>query len=412
MTIMLRDNNKWDIIARDFIRVLIASAFRRDLDLRRYIEESAKKLNLRLRRRSFKGRVLHLTEYLALSFYHRTDDLLVYVAGCGDYRALLFNAMFSGLSTREIDKIDAFVTIVGSRLTLTSTTIRAQINLALDGLERAIENVMFWAEDDGIDDLDSMIQLRDWVMNVFLVGRLGNHGTAPRVISLSLKLLTRMMKIFLPDKFAPNQNICTASENLTSTAYVKLVHSLKECLCNSLRSYYYETIVAEFFHCARHLLALPCTLGVAEGTVTILSWACAPPTNSTDNISSEHSTYTYEVIIWLKVCGELLRHQATTKVLRDLLLQVNLNGDANTSSLDVAGPNYVSLKRFCSSLDTLNKLERDLTLQTAKNVLISNPYVGKSIGNTDIMSQHTLSGESLRAIDEYCRYLNSRGCDS
>jgi hypothetical protein len=60
----------------------------------------------------------------------------------------------------------------------------------------------------------------------------------------------------------------------------------------------------------------------------------------------------------------------------------------------------------------LNKLERDLSLQTAKNVLIYNPYVRKSICNTNNMSQNTVSGESLKAIDEYDRYFNSLGCDS
>ena len=419
LTLILQNDNNWgNSIARDFIRVeLIASAFRRDLDLRRNIEESAEKLNIRLRRRSSKGQLLHLTNNLAISFYRRTDDLLVYSAGYEEYRVQLFSAMIGWVSTREIDKIEAFVMIVGSRLTLTSETIRAHISLAPDGLERAADNRIVLAEDDRFDDMGSMIRFRGWVMNIFLVGRLGSRSTSRCVVSMSLKLLTCMMKIFSSNQFAPSQKICTNSENLTSIACVKLVHSLKECLCNSVRSYLDATFVSEFFRCFRHLLALPCTLGVAsagEKSVTLLSWACASSINSTDadSISCHHSSYTYEVITWLKVCGELLRHQATTKVLRDLLIEVSANGETNISSLDVAGPNFGSLRHFCTSMDTLNKLERDLSLQTAKNVLIYNPYVRKSICNTNNMSQNTVSGESLKAIDEYDRYFNSLGCDS
>lgn len=417
LTLILQNDNNWEnILARDFIRVKLIVPAIRGMDLRQTIEESAKDLNLRLRRRSSKGRLNHLTEHFAMSLYRRADDLLVYAAANADYRALLFRAMIDGISTRENDKIDAFVTIAASRLTLIPEAARAHTCLSLDGLERAIDNGRFWAKYDGIDDPDSTTLFRGWVMNVFLVGRLGSHGTTPRVVSVSLKLLTCIMKILSSDEFVPSQKICNDSGNLTSTACVKLVHSLKECFCNTVRSCLDETFVAEFFRCVRHLLALPCTFGVTpvgEKTWTVLSWACASSATSieVDSISSDHSSYTYEVIMWLKVCGEILRHRATTTVLRGLLIEMRANGEVSTSALDVATQNYGSLRHFCMSFDRLNKLERVLSLQTAKDVVISNPYARKVICNTNNMSQNTVSGESLRAIDEYVRYLNSLGCD-
>ncbi|KAL3791298.1 hypothetical protein ACHAW5_006330 [Stephanodiscus triporus] len=418
MTLMLRQNNNWEsIIARDFVRLnLIASAFRGNLDLRRTIEEVAVKLNLCLRRRGHPGSSdgtlpLTLTEDLSMSFYRRTGDLLVYAAACGDkdnYRVVLFNA-FRGFSSKGNAVIDAFITSVSSRLTLTPETIIDRITLPSDGLGRAMNNRMVSADVDSIDDLESMIELRDWVMNVFLVGRLGNDSTTRPCISMSLQLLTRMIKIFLSDEFSPRQKIYNDSGNLTSIAtYTKLIHSLKECLCNSVRSNLDETFVAEFFCCARYFLALPYTLKAAsleKETVTLLSWVRASSPNTTDsNESSSHqSAYIYEVFVCLLLCGELLRHQETSNILRDFLIQMN-----NNEPSPAAKPNYIEIRKFCISFDKLGKLERDLSLKRTNSIQISNPYAGKSMGNTDIMSQKTFSGESLRAIDEYSNYLMSQ----
>jgi hypothetical protein len=432
MTLMLRQNNNWEsIIARDLVRLnLIASAFRGNLDLRRTIEEVAVKLNLCLRRRSSVGHLLHLielhlTEDLSMSFYRRTGDLLVYAAGCGDkdnYRVVLFNAMLRGFSSKENAVIDAFITSVSSRLILTSETIIDRITLPSDGLERAMNNRMVSADVDGIDDLELMIGLRDWVMNVFLVGRLGNDSTTRPCISMSLKLLTRMIKIFLSDEFSPRQKIYNDNGNLTSIAtYTKLIHSLKECLCNSVRSNLDETFVAEFFCCARYILSLPYTLKAAsleKETVTLLSWVRASSTNTTDsNESSSHqSAYIYEVFVCLLLCGELLRHQETANILRDFLIQTNNNEGAlgcqgmstTVEPNPAAKPNYIEIRKFCISFDKLGKLERDLSLKRTNSIQISNPYADKSMGNADIMSKNTFSGESLRAIDEYSNYLMSQ----
>ena len=413
LTILLRENNNWEsIVARDLVRSLIASAFRGDLDLRRTIEGVANKLNLCLRRRSSKGQLLHLTEDLCTSFSRRTGDLLVYAAGCGDkdnYRVVLFNAMLRGVSSKGNAIVDAFVTTVGSSLILTSETIGAHSTLSSDGLERAIDNRIFCGENDGIDDLESMIGLRDWVMNVFLVGRLGSSGTAPLVISMSLKLLIRMIEIFSSDEFSPGQKIYDDSGNLASIAiYIKLVHSLKECLCNSVRSSLDEKFVAEFFCCARHFLALPCTLKSAsldKETKTLLSWATSSKnTAHSDEVSYLHSAYIYECFMWLKFFGELLRYQATTAILRDFLIQINKNREAKNFPLGVSEPNY---RKFCASFNKLNKLECDLSLYRTKSMQISNPYAGKSISNADSGSQHIVSGESLSAIEEYGNSLMS-----
>jgi len=414
MTLLLCENNNWEsVVARDLVRCnLIASAFRGDLDLRRTIEGVANKLNLCLRRRSSKGQLLHLTEDLFTSFSRRTGDLLVYAADCGDkdnYRVVLFNAMLRGVSSKGNASVDAFITTVGSRLILTSETIGARSTLSPDGLERAIDNRIFCGENDGIDDLESMIGLRDWVMSVFLVGRLGSAGTAPLVISMSLKFLTRMIKIFSSDEFSPRQKIYDVSGNLASIAiYIKLVHSLKECLCNSIRSSLDEKFVAEFFCCARHFLALPCTLKSAsldKESKTLLSWASPPSMNTahSDDVSYLHSAYIYEFFMWLKLFGELLRHQATTAILRDFLNQIYKNGETK-SPLEVSEPNYL---KFCTSFNTLNKLECDLSLYRTNSMQISNPYSGKSIGNADSGSQNIVSGESLSAIEEYGNYLMS-----
>ena len=414
MTLLLCENNNWEsVVARDLVRCnLIASAFRGDLDLRRTIEGVANKLNLCLRRRSSKGQLLNLTEDLFTSLSRRTCDLLVYAADCGDkdnYRVVLFNAMLRGVSSKGNASVDAFITTVGSRLILTSETIGARSTLSPDGLERAIDNRIFCGENDGIDDLESMIGLRDWVMSVFLVGRLGSAGTAPLVISMSLKFLTCMIKIFSSDEFSPRQKIYDVSGNLASIAiYIKLVHSLKECLCNSIRSSLDEKFVAEFFCCARHFLALPCTLKSAsldKESKTLLSWASPPSMNTahSDEVSYLHSAYIYEFFMWLKLFGELLRHQATTAILRDFLNQINKNGETK-SPLEVSEPNYL---KFCTSFNTLNKLECDLSLYRTNSTQISNPYAGKSIGNADSGSQNIVSGESLSAIEEYGNYLMS-----
>ena len=410
MTLLLCENNNWEsVVARDLVRCnLIASAFRGDLDLRRTIEEAATKLNLFLRRRSSKGQLLHLTEDLFASFSRRTGDLLAYAAGCGDkdnYRVVLFNAMLRGVSSKGNAVVDAFVTTVGSSLILTSETIGAHSTLSSDALERAIDNRIFCGENDGIDDLESMIGLRDWVMNVFLVGRLGSSGTAPLVISMSLKLLIRMIEIFSSDEFSPGQKIYDDSGNLASIAiYIKLVHSLKECLCNSVRSSLDEKFVAEFFCCARHFLALPCTLkseSLDKATDTLFSWASLSSMNTahSDKVSYLHSAYMYEFFMWLKLFGELLRHQATGAILRDFLLRMNKNGEVVVSE-----PNY---GKFCASFNTLSKLECDLSLYRTKSIQISNPYAGKSMGNVDSGSQNIVSGESLSAIEEYGNYIMS-----
>ncbi len=411
MTLLLRENKNWEsVITRDLLRCnLIASAFRGDLDLRRTIEGIANKLNLCLRRRSFKGQLVHLTEDLFMSFYRRTDDLLVYAAGCGDkdnYRVVLFNAMLRGVSSKGNALVDAFITTVSSRLILTSETVGAHSTLSTG----AIDSRILCAKNDGIDGLESMIELRDWVMNVFLVGRLGSAGTAPLVISTSLKFLTRMIEIFLSDVFFPSQKIYDDSGNLASIAtYIKLIHSLKECLCNSVRSNLDEKFVAEFFCCARHFLALPYTLKAAsldKETVTLLSWASASSTNTahSNEVSYLHSAYIYEFSMWLMLFGELLRHQATTNFLRDFIIQINKNGEANNKPLEVSEPNY---GKFCTSFNKLNNLEGDLSLHRTKSMQISNPYAGKSVGTADSGSQPTVSGKSFGAIEEYGNFLMS-----
>jgi hypothetical protein len=122
-------------------------------------------------------------------------------------------------------------------------------------------------------------------------------------------------------------------------------------------------------------------------------------TAHSDKVSYLHSAYMYEFFMWLKLFGELLRHQATAAIVRDFLLRINKNGEA-----EVSDPNY---GKFCASFNTLNKLECDLSLYRTKSIQISNPYAGKSMGNVDSGSQNIVSGESLSAIEEYGNYIMS-----
>ena len=420
MTLILRSNTVWDCIIRDLVRSdLILSAFRGELDIRRSIDAFATKLNLCRRKKSTKGPTQYVSDSLAMSFYRHTSDIVAYIASCevtDIYRALFFNSLLQGLTLKGTDVIDSLILSVSLRLNLTSEAVGTHTDISPDGLERALDNLMLCAEVDRIDDiahLESIIRLREWILNGFLAARLSSEGTSPPHVLMSLKLLSGIVKVFSSCRIVARQKICDKSGNLTSIAtYTKLLYSLKECLCAAIKSSVDVVFIAELFCCARQLLAVPHKFilqSLDNETATLLSCVrISYKTSCSDDSLSKRITYMHEVFTWFMVCGELLQDQIKTTILRDFLIQIKQGGEESNSYLqDITNVNHNRMQQCYSSLSFLKKLELELALHKTMGSQISNPYAPDKSSDSTHDVHDIISVESLSAIQEYSKYLSS-----
>lgn len=421
MTLMLRLNTVWDCsIIRDLVRSdLIVSAVRGELDIRRSIDAFATKLNLRLRKKTTKGPSQCVSESLSMSLYRRTGEIVAYIASCevtDNYRALFFNSLLQGLPLKGTDVIDSFISSVSLRLNLISEAVGTHSDISLNGLERAIDNLMLCAEVEQIDEiayLESIIRCREWVVNGFLAARLSSEGTSPPQVLMSLKLLTGIIKVFSSCMVVQRQKICDEIGNLASIAtYTKLLYSLKECLCIAIKFSVDVEFIAEFFCCARQLLAVAHSLSLQRDnhTTTLLSCVRISYTKScSDETLSKRMTYMHEVFMWFKVCGELLQDQVTTTILRDILIQIKQGAEESNNCLkDMTNTNDDRmLQQFCSSLNYMKKLELELALQKTMGFQVSNPYATDKSSDSIYNVHDIISVESLSAVQEYIKYLSS-----
>ena len=420
MTLMLQENVTWKgTDTFNFVRSnMIASTFRGNLDLRRSIEASAVNFSLCLRKKSAKGNLNRMSEDLLTSFFRRTNSLLVYAASCADnYRAVLFNAMLHGLPSMDTAMIDSFMKAVSYRLILTSDAVGVHTAASSDGLQRAVDDRLLYAEvlsDDAIEK-EAILSLRSWVMDNFFVILLNSRSTATSLRSITLKLLMIMIKTFSSKEMALREKIYDPSGNLTSIeTCAKLFHSIKECLCISIRSGVADSVfIAALFSCARQFLALPMADETSMDeftdvkTVTLLSLAHSSSSRKSEaGHGSSHLAYIYEISMWLNICGKLLQNQASLATLRGYLVRINnKNGDAGDHSLEDAESRNHEMQQLCSSFNTLKRLERDLSLVKINSSQRSNPYAKKtlSIGSDD--RNPVVTDESLTTIKEFSNCL-------
>ena len=421
MTLMVQENVTWkDTDTFNFVRSnMIASTFRGNLDLRRSIEASAVSFSLCLRKKSAKGSLNRMSEDLLTSFFRRTNSLLVYAASCADnYRAVLFNAMLHGLPSLDTAMIDSFIKTVSYRLILTSDAVGVHTTASSHGLQRAVDDHLLHADvlSDDIIEKEAILSLRSWVMDNFFVILLNSQSTATGLRSITLKLLMIMMKTFSSKEMASREKIYDPSGNLTSIeTCAKLFHSFKGCLCISIRSGLADSaFIAALFSCARQFLVVPIADEASTDefteerkTVTLLSLAhSSSPSKSEDGHGPSLLAYIYEISMWLNICGKLLQNQASTATLRGYLARIdNNNGDAGAYCLEGTESNNHEMRQLYLSFNTLNQLERDLSLVTINNAQRSNPYAKKtlSIGSGDLNT--LVTDESLNAIKEFSNCL-------
>lgn len=458
MTSMLRENIHWEgTDTCNFVRNnLIPSTFKGNLDLRRTIELSAKNLNLYLRKKdSSKGKLDRMPQDLLDSFVRRTDDLLVYAAGCTDnFKTVLFNAMFLGLPLRrEATMIDTFIETVSRRLVLTSEAIKVGSTVVCSGgLERAVDESLLCAEDFSNDEIDQEIfRLRDWAMGDFFTILLNGENTTTFLKCITLELLTCILKTFSSDGKTSRRNIYATGGNLTSVmTYMKLFHSFKECMCISIRSGTAEaTLIVKLFLCASQFLALPISERTTKSTGDRFiferngSWSCdrcfrkfsistydealihecdcMEKVSESDDGSTSSTLlqvaraasqgkrdgyrpliYIYEVSVWLHVCGKLLQKQESTAVLHTFLNRMKQNESSRDFALTDTELKY--LKVLCSSFNELRRLEKEMYL-VKDSSLATNPYA-KKLSNSG--SQASVANEeSLKAIEEFGKCLGA-----
>ena len=418
MTLMLRSNTVWDcIVIRDLVRSdLILSAFRGELDIRRSIDAFATKLNLRLRKKSTtKGPSQFVSDSLAMSFYRHASNIVAYIASCevtDIYRALFFNSLLQGLPLKGTDIIDSLISSVSLRLNLTSEAVGTHSDISPDGLERAIDNLMLCAEVERIDDiahLESIIRLREWVVNGFLAARLSSEGTSPPHVLMSLKLLSGIVKVFSSCGIVERQKICDKGGNLTSIAtYTKLLYSLKECLCTAIKSSMDVEFIAEFFCCARRLLAVPHKFilqSLDNETATLfLCVRISYKKSCSDETLSKRISYMHEAFMWFKDCGEQLQDQIMTTILRDILIQIKQGAEESNNCLeDITNVNSNGVQQCYSSLSYLKKLEVELGLHRTVSFQVSNPYAPDKSSDSTHNVHDIISVKSLSAMQEYIK---------
>ena len=422
MTLMLRSNTVWDcIVIRDLVRSdLILSAFRGELDIRRSIDAFATKLNLRLRKKSTtKGPSQFVSDSLAMSFYRHASNIVAYIASCevtDIYRALFFNSLLQGLPLKGTDIIDSLISSVSLRLNLTSEAVGTHSDISPDGLERAIDNLMLCAEVERIDDiahLESIIRLREWVVNGFLAARLSSEGTSPPHVLMSLKLLSGIVKVFSSCGIVERQKICDKGGNLTSIAtYTKLLYSLKECLCTAIKSSMDVEFIAEFFCCARRLLAVPHKFilqSLDNETATLfLCVRISYKKSCSDETLSKRISYMHEAFMWFKDCGEQLQDQIMTTILRDILIQIKQGAEESNNCLeDISIVNPNGVQQFYSSLSYLKKLEVELGLHRTVSFQVSNPYAPDKSSDSTHNVHDIISVKSLSAMQEYIKCFSN-----
>jgi hypothetical protein len=279
---------------------------------------------------------------------------------------------------------------------------------------------MLCAEVERINDiahLESIIKLREWVVNGFLAARLSSEGTSPPHVFMSLKLLSGIVKVFSSCGIVERQKICDKSGNLTSIAtYTKLLYSLKECLCTAIKSSVDDVFIAELFCCARQLLAVPHKFiqSLDNETATLLS--CVRITykkSCSDETLSRRITYMHEAFTWFMLCGEQLQDQITTTILRDILIQIKQGAEESNNCLEnITNVNHNGVQQCYTSLSYLKKLELELGLHRTMGFQVSNPYAtDKSLDSTHNVHD-IISVKSLSAMQGYIKYFSSMPNDN
>ena len=418
MNLMLRENTSWECTSTcKFVQSnIIAPIFRGNLQLRRSIEMSAVNLSLNLRKRSSKDGSSQMAEDMYASLIRRANDLLVYADD--GFKSTLFDSMLHGLTMlKDTDTVDSFLHIMSRRLVQVSGIYNS--TTSSDGLQRAVDDHFLCTElidGDDTNEHQSLLRLRNWIMTKFVALLNGRSITTPLRI-LTVRFLSRMISTFSSDDVSSRDKICDQDGNLMSLlTCTKLFRSLKECLCNSIRSGTADDVlVMVLFSCAKQFLGLSISGIVMDDSTesdnsTLLSLAqvCNQGLNLQDKISpydSQGLSYIYEVSSWLKICGGLLKSEHIS-VLHGFLIRIE----------DKVGDDYQleagesMLQHLCSSFNKVNSMERDLSLvNTYANVQRStNPYAKKApIPVSSHQDLHLLSRDSLQSIADFSSFFQS-----
>ena len=420
MNFMLRENTSWeDTNTCKFMQSnIIAPIFRGNLQMRGSIEMSAVNLSLSLRKRSSKDSSSQMAEDMYASLIRRANDLLLYADD--GFKSTLFDSMLHGLTmSKDTDTVDSFLHIMSRRLVLISQVSGVyNSTTSSDGLQRAVDNHFLCTElidGDDTSEHQSLLRLRNWIMNKF-VTLLNGRSITTHLRILTVRFLSCIIITFSSDDVFSRHKICDQDGNLMSLlTCTKLFRSLKECLCNSIRSGTADDIlVMALFSCAKRLLSLSISGIVMDDSTeaenrTLLSLAhvCNQGLDLQDKISPHDSqglSYIYEVSSWLNVCGGLLKSEHVS-ILHGFLVRIE-DKVGDTYKLE-AGESM--LQQLCSLFNKLNRMERDLSMvNTYPNVQRStNPYAKKApvqVGSQDL---HLLSRDSLKSIKDFSSLFQS-----
>ena len=396
ITLMLRENKNWvsQISLRDLMRQrLTFPALQKTLDIRSVLEverTTAKTFKFCLRKKSStkKGKAEYMDKNLSSTLSHRASQLLSFAAGITDkkYGSDLLKAILSGTtapssaepSPEYTTSIANLFSIISYRLILTPETFGVCSPLTSDGLQRAVDNCLLCSEvlrTDGLREQKSILEFREIVLGSSIVNMLKNDSITPELGVSILHMLTCIAKTYSSTDFTTGQKIHQlisplARKSLTSVAtYTKLFHSIKECLCISIKSgTIHAALMRELSSSTAHLgntaTSLSTTLNQSDESVssTLISLARESAQHAATSPFENHLTYIYQTSIWINKCLKLLHNQPMAAHLRDAFNKWIKSKETGSESLNLADSKIPEIQQLGQHFHSLTNLEKALSI--------------------------------------------------